>query len=239
MLMLLLALHTPIRPTPVAPRQYHLINKVTVEMAMMPAPIMLTQSAFVSISTTDSAAGQIVTITIDSSSFDAGAMTANLQAQMGADPKGVVLRAYVVNGRIASSIDPSMANLQAMQLVPAIQLLLAGTRASKPGDSWVDSTIADTSAASAGMTKAAVITSWKVSDGAAGAMQFDGDVTGTMTISAMQMDIQTTGSSHVTARPRELPTMATSQTTGQGNMNMGGQALTMKVSTDVSATLVP
>ncbi len=239
MLMLLLALHTPIRPAPPAPSRFHLTNKVTVEMAMMPAPIVLMQSAFVSISSADSAAGQLVTIVIDSSSFDAGPMTATLQAKMGADPRGVKLTAYVVNGRIASSIDASRPSIQAMQLVPAIQLLLAGTRTSKPGDSWVDSTVADTAAASAGMTKASVITSWKASGGAAGAMQFDGDVTGTMTISAMQMEIQTTGSSHVTARPRELPTVATSMTTGQGNMNMGGQAITMKVSTDVSATLVP
>jgi hypothetical protein len=237
MLMLLLALHIPIPPAP--PAHYHLTNKVAVEMAMMPAPIVLMQSAFVSISRIDSAGGQFVTVVIDSSSFDAGPMTASLQAQMGADPKDVKLTALVVNGRIASSIDASVPNLQAMQLVPAIQLLLAGTRTSKPGDSWVDSTIADTSAASSGMTKAAVITSWKASNGAGGAMQFDGDVTGTMTISAMQMEIQTTGSSRVTARPRELPTVATSQTSGQGNMNMGGQTLTMKVSTDVSATLVP
>jgi hypothetical protein len=239
MLMLALALHTPIRPTPAASPQYHLINKVTVEMAMMPAPIVLMQSAFVSISTRDSAAGRIVTIVIDSSSFDAGPMTASLQAQMGADPKGVKLTVYVVNGRIASSIDASTQSLQAMQLVPAIQLLLAGTRTSRPGDSWVDSTVADTSAASAGMTKASVITSWKASNGTDGAMQLDGDVTGTMTISAMQMEIQTTGSSHVTARPRELPTVATSLTSGQANMPMGGQTITMKVSTDVSATLVP
>src|SRR5947207_1681269 len=110
MSMLLLFVHL-IGPTPAAPQRYHLTNKVSVEMAMVPAPIVLSQSAYVSITLTDSAAGRVAHIVIDSSAFDAGQYGAMMQGQMGEDPKGVTLHAYVVNGR-AISIDPSAQNAQ-------------------------------------------------------------------------------------------------------------------------------
>jgi hypothetical protein len=240
MLTLLLSLHLLGGPVPPrAPVHYHLTNRVSVEMTMMPAPIVLLQSAYVTISLTDSAAGQVARVVIDSSTFDAGQFGAAMAGQMAEDPKGVTLHAYIVNGR-ALSIDPSAPNVQALQLIPALQLLFSGTRAAKSGDSWVDSTLADTTASSA-VTKASVITSWKASSAPDGATQLDGTVTGTMTMGAgaMQLEIQTTGSSHVTSRARQLPTSATASNSGQGNMNAGGQAIPMKVSTDLSATLIP
>jgi len=240
MLALLLSLHALAGPGPVDPVRYKLVNKSSVDLGMggMGA-IELTMSAFVSITLSDSAGGRIAHVVIDSSTFDAGQMAAMMQGQMGDDPKGVSLHAYFVNGK-AKSIVPSAQNVQAMQLVSAVQLLLAGTRTSKAGDSWVDSTVADT-AVSAMTTRASLVTQWKASPAGAGAVQLDGAVTGTTTFGngQMQMDMQTTGTSHITTRPGALPSVATSSTTGSGNMNLGGQSMTMKVGTEVSATLIP
>lgn len=241
MFALLLSWHTIFAPASVAPVHYRLVNKSTVDLGMggMP-PIALTMSAFVSITMTDSAAGKVASIVIDSSTFDAGEMGAAVAGAMGDSPNGVTLHAYIINGKVQHQLTPSTMNLQAMQLAPAIQLILAGTRAAHAGETWTDSTVADT-AVSAVSTKASLVTQWKATAGSAGAMQFDGIVTGTTTVGGgqMQMDMQTTGTSQITARAGQLPAIATSSSSGSGNMNMAGQAMTMKLSTEVSATLLP
>jgi len=241
MFALLVSLYTFITPLPAAPVHYKLVNKSTVDLGMggMP-PIALTMSAFVSITMTDSATGKVASIVIDSSTFDAGEMGAAIAAQMGDSPNGVTLHAYIINGKVQQQITPSTTNIQAMQLAPAVQLLLSGMRSAHAGESWIDSTLADT-AVSAMATKASLVTEWKASAGAAGAMQFDGTVTGTTSVGGgqMQMDMQTSGASHLTTRLGQLPTVATSASSGSGNMNIGGQAMTMKLSTEVSATQIP
>ena len=241
MFALLLSLHTLFGPTPLVPVHYKLVNKSTVDLGMGGmAPIALTMSAFVSITMTDSAEGRVANVVIDSSTFDAGEMSAAIGDQMGGSPNGVTLRAYFINGKIQQQITPSTMNLKAKQLAPVIQLLLAGTRTAKPGDAWTDSTVADT-AVSAMTSKASLVTLWKASSGANGTMEFDGTVTGTTTVGGgqIQMDMQTSGTSHASRRPGQLPSTATAATSGAGNMNMGGQSLTMKLSTEMSATLIP
>ena len=241
MFALLVSLHTIFAPVPAAPVHYKLINKSTVDLGMggMP-PIALTMTAFVSITMTDSAAGKVANVVIDSSTFDAGEMGAAMAGAMGDSPNGVTLRAFVVNGKLLQQVTPSAMNVQAMQLAPAIQLLLSGTRSAHAGDTWTDSTVADTSV-SAMATKASLLTQWKATAGTAGAMQYDGTVTGTTSVGGgqMQLEMQTTGTSHVTTRVGQLPATATSASSGSGSMNMGGQAMTMKLSTEVSATLIP
>lgn len=241
MFALLISVHAFAGVSPQAPLHYKLVNKSTVELSMAGAPpIVLTMTAFVSIMMKDSAAGRVAAVVIDSSTFDAGELGAAMAGQMGDDPKGVTLHAYVVNGKVQHAVTPSTMNLRAMQLAPAIQLLLSGTRAARSGDSWVDSTVADT-AVSAITSKASMVTLWKAASGASGAIDFDGTVTGTTTVGGgpVQMDMQMTGTSHLSTRAGELPTIATSTTSGSGSMNMGGQSMTMKLATEVSVALIP
>jgi hypothetical protein len=205
----------------------------------MGAPIVLSMSAYVSISVSDSAGGQIAHVVIDSSAFDAGTFAAAMPPQMLQDPKGISLHAFFVNGK-TKSMQPSAENLQAMQLVPALQLLLAATHAAAPGDKWVDSTLADTTVAG-GTSKANLVTTWTASRAPDGSVLLDGDVVGTTSFGsgAMQLDMQTTGTSHAATSHAALPPSATSSTTGQASMNMGGQNMAMKLQIEVSATLIP
>jgi hypothetical protein len=53
------------------------------------------------------------------------------------------------------------------------------------------------------------------------------------------MDMQVTGTSHVTTMPGELARSATSSGTGSAALNMGGASLPMKVTTEVTTTLLP
>ena len=240
MFALLLAVHTIIGPVPVAPVHYKLVNRSTVDLGMGGmGPIALTMSAFVSVTLTDSAAGRVANVVIDSSTFDAGEMGAAIAGGMGASPNGVTLHAYLINGK-TQSLSPSAPNVQAMLLASAVQLLLTGTHGAKAGDAWVDSTVADT-AVSAMTSKASLVTAWKATGAAGGTMQLDGAVTGTTTFGGgqMQMDMQTIGTSRVNGRAGQLPDTASSSTSGTGNMNMGGQAMTMKLSTEMSVTLIP
>jgi hypothetical protein len=235
MLSLLLSLVSPSNPAP--PLQYHLLTKATVDV--MGTPVVLSMSAYVTITVTDSSYGHVASIAIDSSTFDGGQMGAMLAGQAGAGATGVTLRAFYANGKI-SDVTASSDNMQAMTLVPAIQLLLSATRSAKAGESWVDSVGADTTTAATQMMRANLVTAWKASAGQGDALQLDGTVTGVTAFGngTMQAEIPTTGTSHATGRPGQLPTLATSTRAGQGSMNVGAQALPLKVGTEMSATLI-
>jgi hypothetical protein len=249
MLLLLLSLHVltgPTPPTTRAPMHYKIVAKTTsdIDLSAMGQPsqsIVLTVSGFVSVSVTDTVGGKLANITVDSSTFDAGMFTAQMPAEMTASSKGTVFHIYLVNGKANAPIAPTPAGIQAGQLVPGIELMLAGMRPTKAADSWVDSTASD-SAAVPGGTAMTRVTTWTAKAGAGGRMQIDGTWTGATTVGAgspMKMEMQMTGIVHVTSMPGALSETGTSTGNGQASMNIAGSAIPMKVTTEVTTIATP
>lgn len=236
MLALLLAVHAATGPGPGPVLHYRIVNRSTVDAGPGTTPLVLTMSAFVEISVTDSASGQVANVTVRWSRFDAGVMATSLPPQLLEDATGMTLRGFAVNGRTAS-VAVAAENLQAMQLVSAIQLLLAGTRSARDGERWIDSTSADTAVVTAASTTL-LVTRWAANRTAGGKVQFDGTATGTTTLAAgaMQLALQTSGTSHLAVADGQLPLTVTSVASGQGTMSLGAAAVPVKVRTEVSAT---
>jgi len=238
MVALLLAMHTVPPPAPLR-LHYRVVSSSTIDLGGGTAPLVLKLSAFVAITLTDSAAGQVANVNIYWSAFDGGAMAASLPPQLQADPKDVTLHGYFRDGQPILLV-PSAPNLQVMQLIPAIQLVLTGTRTVKPGDRWIDSTIVDTSSA-ASSTRKRLITTWTVTPGAGTAAEIHGAIAGTTTLAAgaMRLEIPTTGTSRITTNSGAQAKSASSVTSGQGDLKLGTETVLMKVRNEMSATLFP
>lgn len=239
MLALLLALQTmPQSPASVR-LHYRVVSSSTIDLGTGSAPLVLKMSAFIAVTLTESTAGRVADVSIYWSAFDAGAMTGSLPSQLLADPNGVTLHGYFRDGRMISLV-PSAPNLQAMQLIPAIRLVLTATRSVRPGDRWLDSTTTDSISAAAS-SQERLSTAWTVKPGAGGGAEFEGAMTGTTTLAAggMRLDLPITGSSRLTTHTERQARTASSVTTGQGDLKIGTGSLVMKLRNEVSATLFP
>ena len=242
MLMLLLALldsGAPGAPGAPAAARYHMVNRSTVVVGDGAQTIVMTMSAFVSVTMRDSADGHVAHVAVDSCSFDAGEMTAMLPPQLLESAKGTSLDAFVRNGRMIHVV-PSSSVMQTMQLVPAVQLVLVGTRATHAGDSWVDTTHSDTTVAVAS-AKGTQVTSWTAAASPGGGLDITGAVNGTTSVGGgmMQLEMQMTGTSHVTGSAGELPRSASSSTSGAGTAGAGGGSMAMKLVNEMTVTSIP
>src|ERR1017187_4888890 len=249
MLTMLLALAAGLPPKPVVPVQYHVTTKTVtdVDMSAMGSGVksfVITLSAYVTVTVSDSGQGYLVHVVIDSSTFDGGSAAAMLPPEMLADPKGAFYHIYVVNGKAQGVLMPTPAVVQDAQLAPALALLVPGFRAAKAGDSWADTTSADTTVSGAGVTantSGRSITVWTVTAADGGVKQIDGVTAGTTSVGSaqMQMDIQLNGTSHTVAPAGELATTATSKAAGQANMSIAGNAVPMKMTVEMTVTRIP
>ncbi len=236
MLALLLAIQGVPQAAPPLRLHYRVASTSTVDLGTGAAPLVLKMSAFIAITLSDSAAGRFAEVRIYSSTFDGGAMAASLPPQLLADPKDVTLHGYVTNGRLTSLI-PSTPNLQAMQLMPVVQLVLTATKSATPGDHWTDSSSIDsTSAAASSHTRST--TAWVVKQVAGGA-DFEGAISGTMILEAgsQRLDLPISGSSRLATRGDHQASAASQATAGQGELKIGAGSLVMKVRNEVTATL--
>jgi hypothetical protein len=248
MLTLLLSLHVIAGPTPVparAPMHYKIMAKTNTEIDLtaMGQPsqnIVMTVSGFVSVTMTDTAGGQLANVTVDSSTFDAGMYTAQMPPGMTASSQGTVFHVYLVNGKPNAPIAATPVSVQAAQLVPGIELMLAGMRPTRLAESWVDTTKSDTTMAQGGASSTR-ITTWTAKAGTGGRIQTDGTWTAktTATIGGGQMEMQMTGAAHVTAMPGALSENGSSSGSGQANMNIGSNVIPMKVSFEVTTSATP
>ena len=245
MLSILLAL-TAGTPTPAAPVRYHIAAKSTTEVDLSALgqgnqtyPVSV--SAYVSVTVSDSGAGHLVHVVIDSSSFDAGAAAAYLPPEMVASPNGIFYHLYVVHGSSVGTITPSRTSFQAAQLAPAIALLLPGLRAGQPGDTWADTVRTDTTVAGTGTNSGTNITTWTVKSVEGGVQQIEGVIAGKSTVGGaqMQMELSMAGTIHTSAPSGGLASDATSKASGQANMSMGGNNVPMKMTLEMTATKLP
>jgi hypothetical protein len=246
MLILLLSMHGIPGPAPKPPAaHYRIVTKTTseVDLSAMGQPsqsVVMVTSAFVSITVTDSAAGRIAHIIVDSSSFDAGPLTSQMPPEMTASARGTVFHAFVVNGHVMSQLTPVPASLQAAQAVNGLELLLAGLRTTKAGDTWVDTMKTDTTM-SEGAAKGSRISTWTAKAGDGGAIQFDATWTGTTTVKAPtgQIDMKMSGTSTILTAAGQLARSVSSLGIGSAAMAVGGMSIPMKVTTEVTGTPMP
>lgn len=240
-----LGTYEPVRPPMQAPAHYKIVSKTTSELDLsaMGAPsqsVVISVSAWVSVTLSDTTGGKLAHVVVDSSSFDAGAITAAMPPEMTASSQGSVFHVYLVNGKPHGPMLPTTPNMQAVQLVPGLELLLAGTRPTRAAETWIDSSKADTTVESVGAAVTRV-TNWTAKAGAGGKLEVDGTWKGTTTVGSagpMQMEMQMSGTTHVSGVPGLL-SEGSSTGTGQANMNIGGNAIPMKVTMDVKTTAVP
>ena len=232
------------RPIP-APAHYVITNRSTTDMDLSAAgqgvqSLSIVSKLFISTTLSDSAAGQVATIVVDSSSFDAGAFAAQLPAEMSTSAKGASFHLYVVNGKSVSQILPVPMSVQGAQAAPGIELLLAGLRSMKAGDSWTDTTTTDRSAGETS-AKGTRIATWTAKQGEGGVLELDATWNGTTTGGAggSQMEMTVAGTSHVSAIGGQLAQQAHANGTGSATMNLGGMSVPMKVTTETTVAPAP
>jgi hypothetical protein len=247
MLTLLLSLHGMTGPTPVprpAPMHYKIVSKQSIDidlsaMGQSVMNIVMTSTAFVAVNVSDTTGGKVVNVVVDSSSFDGGAVAAQLPPDFTASSTGAAFHLYLVNGKPSGPIAPVPVTIQAAQLASGIELILAGMRPMKDASTWADTTVADSTSPSASALARTI--TWTAKAGSAGRMQVDGAWTGTASVGQgmTKMDLQLTGTAHVVAMPGALSESGTSTGSGQASMNMGGSSIPMKVTMDVSTSTMP
>jgi hypothetical protein len=139
----------------------------------------LSTVAFISVTTTDSADGQIARITVDSMKLEPTGATA-LQltpaaANAAADSaRGMWIRAFSVRGTIKGAPRASAANAALAPVIQAVGVLFPGLRTGiKVGDSWADTTKIDNDVPG-GHQRGSVIATWKVTGAENGANVLEG-----------------------------------------------------------------
>lgn len=228
-----------------APLRYKIVTRTNTDIDLSAAgqgsqTIALVSTTFVTVNLSDTTGGQLANIVVDSSAFDGGAIAAQLPPAMLADPKGATFHLFVVNGKSKSPILPSPMSVQGAQAAGGIELFLTGLRTSKPGDTWTDTTMSDTTTAGASAKRSRVST-WTAKPDQGGALQLDATWTGTTSagFGQAQIEMKVAGTSHVTAVSGGLAQKANSTGTGSATMNVAGMNLPMKVTTDVTTTQLP
>lgn len=188
----LLALATTIGvvTTPIAPLRYKIEMKTSQEVdlsAMGQAKMTgdLGIVAFVSVTMSDSGAGQLAHVLVDSMTITpTGMLAAQFDASLATAAKGGFFHLYVVGGKVQGTPKPSIdGNVALTSLGQAVAVLFPG--ASKPGlkigDSYTDSATTTTTNEQ-GTTNTTAITAWTVKGSEGDVMLFEGGSTGKMSM---------------------------------------------------------
>jgi len=177
------ALQGPVTlPTP--PLHYRVDSKTTTEQDLTSinrgkVAGSLSTTAFISVTMTDSADGQVARITVDSMKMEpTGATALQLKpadANAAADSaRGMSVHAYSVRGTIRGSPRPSGSNAALAPVMQAVGVLFPGLRSGlKVGDSWSDTTKVDNDV-QGGHQRGAIIATWKVTGTENGGFVLDG-----------------------------------------------------------------
>lgn len=189
----LLALMTAITPGP-APLHYKVELKTGQEadLSAMGGPKQqgdVTVVAFLSVTMSDSGAGQIAHVVVDSMTLTpTGMLTQAYDASLAGTAKGGFFHVYVVNGKAQGTPKPSIADNAAISVLgQAVTMLFPGTKAgAKAGD-----TFADTATSSVdnpqGTQHTTTVTTWTVKGTEGDALVFEGTSDGKLTMDGGQM----------------------------------------------------
>lgn len=193
----LLALVTTIGvvTTPVAPLRYKIELKSSQEvdlsgMGMAKQVGDVAMVAFVSITMSDSGAGRLAHVVIDSMTVNpTGAMAQQgFDAALGPSAKSGFYHLYVVNGKVQGTPKPSIeGNVALASLGQVMTALFPGTikAALKTGDTYTD-TATVTNTTEQGTNNSTTITNWTVKGADGAAMIYEGTSTGKMSVDGGQ-----------------------------------------------------
>ncbi len=195
----LLALATAIGAvtTPVGPLRYKIEMKSSqeVDLSAMGSGKQsgeVTAVAFVSVTMSDSAAGQLAHVVLDSMSLEpSGSMAMAYDPTFAASAKGGFFHLYVVGGKVQGTPTPSIEGNPALAiLAQAVMVMFPGvTKAGlKAGESYADTTNT-TSTTEQGTNNSSAVTVWTMKGMEDGAMVFEGESNGKMTIDGGQAAI--------------------------------------------------
>ena len=192
--LLALATSLGVVTAPVAPLRYkiEISTSQEVDLSAMGQAKMTGDVAavvFVSVTMSDSGAGQLAHIVVDSMTVTpSGTMAQQFDASLAAAAKSAFYHVYVVGGKVQGTPKPSIAENQAMVLFgQAVQMMFPGpTKAGlKVGDSYADTSSTSTTS-DAGTNNTSSIVTWTVKGMDGDAMMFEGASTGKMSVEGGQ-----------------------------------------------------
>ncbi|MES2123462.1 MAG: hypothetical protein V4503_02120 [Gemmatimonadota bacterium] len=198
----LLALATAVTAitTPVGPLRYKIEMKSSqeVDLSAMGAGKQvgeISAVAFLSVTMSDSAAGQLAHIVVDSMTLEpTGSMAAAYDPTTAAGAKGGFYHVYVVGGKVQGTPTPSVSGNPALSiLAQAVTVMFPGTTRAglKSGDSYTDTTTS-TATTDAGTNNSTAVTVWTMKGMEGDAMMLEGESNGKMTIDGGQTAVSGT-----------------------------------------------
>ena len=177
--------------------------------------IAISSTAWVAITSRDSAGTTLLHVIIDSAVIDAGELAAQMPPEMLNIAKGTAIDLAIVAGKM------QVPNPEAIGTSPGMSLIVAGVNMLYPnartgvklGDAWVDTTTSDTTSAM-GKGKTSQIRKWKASSTDGDALVLDIEFTGTMTMDGAMASIAATssGTSQYTMPPKGAARKASNET---------------------------
>ena len=189
-------------PPPSPPVRYRIETRTTADQDLTSigrgkVTGSLTSIAFLSVTTTDSAEGQVARVTVDSMTLEpVGAMAVQLpaaSAKAAADSaRGLWVHAYVVHGALRGTPRPSAPNPALASVMQAVGVLFPGVRTNiKTGDAWADTNRVDADV-QGGHQIGTIIANWKVLGSEDGAFVLEGTSATTVTTNGASGQVLTT-----------------------------------------------
>jgi hypothetical protein len=210
-------------------------------MGQAPQNQTMTSMALLTTTVRDTAGGKVAHIVIDSITFDGGGAEAQMPPEMLVSAKGAFFDGYVVNGRFKTPPSSSVKSVPATQVAAGVLLMFPGARSGmKVGDSWTDTVRTDTTT-SAGAANGQTTIAWTVQSIDNGVITLNAitAATGTVGAGAAQMQIQSNGKQTATSTVAGPASSGLTTSQGETSMNVGGNAIPIRVSTTVKLTQLP
>lgn len=231
---------------PGAPQKYKIEvkNTMVMDLSAMGQGVQNTGTTavgWVSVSATDSAAGKVFKIVIDSATFDGGDLMAMLPDSLKTVKRGTTLSFYSVNGKVVDADLPASGGLVAAQLLPAATAMyMEPKKGVAVGGTWVDTTKVDTTVSGAHQT-GNTITTWRLTSKDGGASTLDATSTGNLAVTVMGQEVQATntGKHHIVVPDGQLVRESTTETKTEMAMAMGGQTIQMSMVSTITVRQLP
>lgn len=211
----------------------------------------LVTTAFVSVTLTDSAEGQLVRVTVDSMKLEpSGQMTVSLPVSVAGpvadSTRGAFVRAYAVRGAIRGAPQASSPSPAMTTILQAMNVLFPGLRSSmKVGDSWADTTNVNNPGQGNGGTgqqTGRILASWKVTGMENGAFVLDGTAVTTMLTTAPNgatLQVSGTSQEHIVMSGRGPARSASIESTREISAKSTQNSAPMPAKSSGSLKLIP
>jgi hypothetical protein len=205
--------------------------------------ININATAWVTITSRDSAGTQLLHLVVDSATIDAPDLPGGADAGMMKVENGTALDLSIVDGKL-QGLDP-----EKLSGSPGISLVLPGLallypqgihKGLKLGDHWIDTLSTDTTTAM-GKGTTSQIRNWKVSARDGDAVVLDNEFTGTITMGGgmANLDATTSGTTSMTLPPKGPARKGSTEGKTNMTMTIPGMPTPMQVAATNSVTVTP